>query len=105
MSNAPICNCKDEKGNPLEFRTTLCPVCDVNKTNDSKGYIPEKIILNDSNLIVDGEQPKQWIGHAFKCSKCSCMIMHDMKFCPGCGVEVLVQSYTVTKYIQQLSKR
>jgi len=87
------CNCHDE------YRTELCPIHDI---IDNKQYIEKDIIITDDHMCP--ERIVKWVGHAFVCPNCSNYIMHNFKYCAGCGCKITVKSAIVTKIINDMAK-
>ena len=83
------CNCKDE------FRTTPCPIHDK---DIPLNYKSKKSLITDVNMIP--EQIVTWTGYGFVCPECKAQILHNFKFCAGCGRELVIQSKIVTNYIK-----
>jgi len=94
-----LCNCNDE------YRNTLCPIHDIvpEQNNNNVGGYQNSMLLTDQHII--SPHAISFSGHCFICLNCQQPIMHNMHYCPSCGVRVIVQSKIVTNYINDLAKQ
>ena len=97
MTQEKKCTCQTEQGQPLEFRTELCPIHDSNIIDS---YSENSVIITDGHLLNKDVLP--WYGHVFVCPKCEHHVMHHMKFCGGCGVKTIIHSKIVTDQINKM---
>ena len=88
------CNCDDE------FRTEMCPIHDI---TEPKKYIESAITITDDHMCP--EMIVKWVGHAFICPGCSNYILHNFKYCAGCGCKVTIKSAIVTKVINNMADK
>ena len=93
----PVCTC-DPKLFP--FVTEQCPV----HPKEVKPYVSQPFIVTDANLLEPQMVP--FLGFLFRCPACTTpgLIVNQYagNFCPKCGVQVIVQSKTVTEYLRGL---
>ena len=84
------CTCDDK------FVTEPCPVHYKNvDTYNGPSIITDELMVKEAPI-------RQLTGHMFICPQCNEeAILHFFRFCPHCGIEVLVQSTVVTDFIRQ----
>lgn len=81
-----------------KFKTVpcCCPDCENNTDYTQKG-----VVVTDNDMVT--EEIRQWVGFTFKCPACrKDSIIDFVKFCPECGVKVIIRSHKVTAFITQL---
>jgi len=93
MTEELKCTCNDE------FKTGLCPVCFPENQDIYDQF--KKVLITDANILP--QQVETYTGHVFKCPKCQNPIMVNMKFCPSCGVGIILQSKIVTDHINNIT--
>ena len=92
-----------------EFKTEpcRCPKClspEGNGNSEHRKYIQKGVVVTDNDLIP--EEIKQWCGYTFVCPICKQQSILDyMKFCPNCGMRVLIRSHKVAKFVENFELR
>ena len=105
MSNKPELKCTcDQTMQPDQYNLIPCPVHGMGAPTTEKQYGAEHAVITDSHL--SSKKVEFLSGYRFKCSACGdYSIMHYMRFCPACGVPLMIQSDFVREIIRQGNAR
>jgi len=105
QQNELKCTC-DLAMQPDQYILTPCPIHGIpaQKIASERNYGSEHAIITDSHL--KNKNIEFFSGYCFKCTNCGeHSVMHYMKFCPNCGVPLMIQSDFVREIIRQMNAR
>ena len=97
------CTC-DLAMQPDQYILTPCPIHGMPSQQTEKKYGNEHAVITDSHL--KSKQVDFFSGYVFQCTGCGeYSVMHYMRFCPNCGVPLMIQSDYVREIIRQANAR
>jgi len=97
------CTC-DLAMQPDQYILTPCPIHGLKQEPTTKQYGSEHAVITDASL--SSKEVEFMSGYRFKCTSCGeFSVMHYMRFCPNCGVSLMIQSDFVREIIRQMNAR